>query len=268
MWIAVVPAYNEENNIARVMENLIRSNIDKIVLVANGCMDKTCEQAVRTVVGKSLEILSFPEQLGIDVPRAAGAAYANLFHPEGIVFVDGDMKGEISYIVSELLKGIEKGLDLALTNCYPFIYQRSSLANTVLKHRELLNRRLGLFTQLGLATPSHGPHAISAKFLREVPVELLAIPPLALAFAAQKSLIIGVAAAIFHNLLGSSYRSAEHAKLIAETIIGDCQLALSFVKGQPLDAILSQENYSSGYQSSRRFDLLKTFLNNLRLIVE
>ncbi|MBZ4653242.1 MAG: glycosyl transferase [Peptococcaceae bacterium] len=263
MWIAVVPAHNEENSIARVMENLVRSSIDKIVLVANGCSDNTCEQAIRSSVGKPIEILSFPEQLGIDVPRAAGAAYACSYHPKGIVFVDGDMKGEISYVVSELLMGIESGLDLALTNCYPFIYLRSSLANTVLKQRELLNRRLGLFNQLGVATPSHGPHAVSAKFLQEVPVELLAIPPLALAFAAQKSLSIGVAAAISHNLLGSSYRNTEHAKLIAETIIGDCQLALSFVEGKPLNTIFSQENYNSGYQASRRFDLLQSFLDNL-----
>ncbi len=263
MWIAVVPAYNEENSIAKVMENLVRTSIDKIILVANGCSDNTCEQAVRSVIGKSIEILSFPEQLGIDVPRAAGAAYARSYHPRGIVFVDGDMKGEISYVVTELLNGIERGLDLALTNCYPFIYSRSALADTVLKQRERVNRRLGLFNQLGLATPSHGPHAISAKFLEQVPVKLLAIPPLALAFAAKQSLEIGVAASIAHNLLGSSYRTTKHAKLIAETIIGDCLLALSFIAGEPLEKVLSAEKYTIGYQSSRRFDLLQTFLDNL-----
>ena len=256
MLAAVIPACNEADSISYVIENLLKINIDRIFLVANGCMDATCEQALRCANEDILHLLNFPEQLGYDIPRAIGAAYARRLNPSVILFIDGDMKGDIYYALLDLIAGVQKGLDMALTNCYPYIYQRSELALSVIKERETLNRRLGLFNKIGLATPSHGPHAISGSFLQAVPDKVIAIPPLSLAYAALNGFKVGVAAAIPHRLLGSHFRNGKHAAMIAQTIIGDCRQALSYVNGEPLETVIDSKENQIGYRPGRRFDLL------------
>lgn len=263
MWIAVIPAYNEADSIGKVLHNLHPCNFHSIILVANGCNDFTEKKALAAAQGLELELLSFPEPLGIDIPRAVGAAYAQKYHPKGIVFVDGDMTGEITIPIQQLLKGLSQGLDLALTNCYPYFYQCCDLADSVKKYREVVNKRLHLYNKIGLATPSHGPHAISANLLSKIPNEFLAVPPLVLCFAAINNFKINVAATIPHELLGSKIRSAEHADNIADTIIGDCKQALAYLEGNsPPDIREYTENLST-YRKQRRFDLLKKFLNTI-----
>jgi glycosyltransferase involved in cell wall biosynthesis len=277
MWIAVVPAYNEANSIANVLRNLFACDcFHRLIIVANGCTDATEEVVLQvstdTEEAKDLiELLSFPDPLGIDVPRAIGAAYAQKKYPSaGIIFADGDLAGQITIPVLQLIDGLARGLDLALTNCYPSMSgehtmaRRPSppfLADTVLKYRQMLNERLSLSKKIGQATPSHGPHAISARLLAEMPLQLLAIPPVALAYAARHSFQIGVAATIPHELLGSKFRNDEHAANIAATIIADCKQALAYLDGTPFPELLASSAQSiSGYQRFRRFDLLDRFL--------
>lgn len=261
MWYAVVPAYNEGESIEQVINVLNKTNLDKIVIVANGCTDSTVKLARKSSSDKPLAVLEFGEPLGIDVPRAVGAAYVLSSAPKGIVFVDGDMSGEISPVINKLILGVEGGWDMALTNCYPYITQRNDLANTVLKLRERVNRKLGLFNKLGLASPSHGPHAVSKRFLDSISPLLFAIPPLSLAAAAQNGLEIGVAASIAHGHLGSKSRSAKHGLLMAHSIIEDCRLALSYIDGEPLAQVLAK-GANTGYRALRRFDILERIIKD------
>ncbi|MDX9872704.1 MAG: glycosyltransferase [Clostridia bacterium] len=255
MWIAVVPALNEEASISRVMETLAKTPVGQIILVANGCTDKTLETA-QDAAGKSdLKIIEFAHPLGLDIPRAVGAFYAKKKAPQGIIFVDGDMKGDIAYALSALIKAVENGADMALTNCYPYILLRSSLTLSVLRERETLNRHLGIFDELGLASPSHGPHAISGRLLQALPPETIAIPPLSLAYAVKENFTVKVGASIAHTSLGSRFRNNKHAALIAETIIGDTRQALYWPDAQNLPG-----DIPDGYRSMRRFDLLQKFV--------
>jgi len=259
MFVAVIPACNEAKAIDTVLQSLLSCDLQKIILVANGCTDLTEEISQHSMSKDRLEILSFHEPLGLDIPRAVGAAYAQKYHPQGIVFLDGDMTGKITSTIRHLLKGIKKGLDLALTNCYPTYTQRSDLAATVLKYRQEVNKRLGLFSKIGHATPSHGPHALSAKLLSEIPLKALAVPPLVLAYAAQHGFRVGVSANISHELLGSKLRSDEHAQNIANTIIGDCLQALSYLDNST-SILSSADSCNSAYRKARRFDLLEHYL--------
>lgn len=296
MWIAVIPAYNEANTIKNVLEHLLACHcFECLLFVTNGCTDAT-EETIREAAADTqttqsechIELLSFPEPLGIDVPRAVGAAYVQKkYHASGIVFVDGDLSGRLTKPLLALLDGLNQGLDLALTNCYPPLSAQftqtpettrtatatypaqaihdqdnphSSLAETVLYYRQLLNDTLGLSTKIGQATPSHGPHAISARLLAKLPLPLLAIPPLTLAFAARQGYNVSVAATIPHQLLGSKIRSDLHATNIAATIIADCQQALAYIVGTPWpDLIAASVESCAGYQRLRRFDLLEAY---------
>lgn len=281
MWIAVIPACNEAASITTVLRHLQACHcLARLLVVANGCTDATEENARQAAAAQEnagpkntgqekagqIEILSFPEPLGIDIPRAVGAAYAQKkYHPLGIVFVDGDLIGNLTVPVCNLINGLKQGLDLALTDCYPDEAPHSALAASVLKARETLNKQLKLDTKIGLATPSHGPHAISASLLAQLPPQVLAVPPLALAFAALHHYKIGVAATIAHDLLGSKIRSNDHAAKIAATIIADCKLALAYATGTTWPEVLAACTHSEGlmgYQKQRRFDLLNAFLDN------
>lgn len=261
MWIAIVPAYNEASSITCVINNLKKIQIDLIVVIANGCTDNTCLILYNSCKNYPIHLLTFPFPLGVDIPRAIGVAFAKKLNPTGILFVDGDMKGDIAVPLSQLKESIHKGLDMALTNCYPYVYLRSELATSVLKNREHLNRNLKIFNKIGLANPCHGPHAISARFLMKVPSLVIAIPPLALAFASKNELSIGVGTAIPHILLGSDNRGTLHGNLIAKTIIGDCLQALSYAENLSLRTVINNNEYAMGYRTLRRFDILKNYLD-------
>lgn len=259
LWIAVIPACNEERAVDKALKSAWRAGIDKIILVANGCKDLTIQRALQSVPKELLTVLDFTEPLGIDVPRSAGASCAAASSPDGVLFIDGDMVGKLDRVILDLKKGVEEGLDLALTDCYPEQNRRQESASAILRERESLNRRLGLFGRIAAATPSHGPHAVSSRFLAAVPLLALAVPPLAMAIACRQGLSIGVAASIPHLRLESSQRDDSHSLLIAETIIGDCRLAAAYSGEEPLEDFLLT-SVCGGYHPQRRLDILIEYL--------
>ncbi len=255
MFSAVIPAQNEEKSILAVLTNLLSLPLDLIIPVLNGCTDNTLE-LIRSIPDHRLHIIYFTQSLGIDIPRAIGALYALKLKTDGVLFIDGDMSGNIHENLSDLLKSLQNEVDVALTNCYPYITHRAKLVNLVLKFRSQLNKELDLFQTLGLATPTHGPHALSARALNQSPPEAIAIPPLSLVYAKNNNLNIKVSTSIPHENLRSPRKHRRHARLIAETIIGDCLMALALAQGQPLTRTLGKHELL-GYHPERRFDLLQ-----------
>lgn len=262
MFAVVIPAKNEELSILAVLTTVLRLPISYIIIVLNGCTDRTLE-LVRSIPDTRIHILYFSEPLGIDVPRAVGALYARHLGVTGTLFVDGDTSGDIYYNLVQLLASLESGVDVALTNCYPYISHRQKLANLVLRFRSKLNRELDLFKTLGLATPTHGPHALSKHALEALPVVAFAIPPLTLYWAKELGFTIKVATSIPHEALHSPRKHRSHARLIAETIIGDCLMGLALSQKIPPTRSLGKHNLL-GYHPERRFDLLKCWEDSLK----
>jgi hypothetical protein len=261
MFATVIPAKNEEKSILAVLTTVLRLPINYIILVINGCTDRTLE-LTRSIGDPRIHILYFSDPLGIDIPRAIGALYAHHLGVQGALFIDGDMSGDIFQNLVSLLAAIQSGIDVALTNCYPYITHRQKLANLVLKFRAKLNRELDLFKSLGLSTPTHGPHALSQRALQLLPPEALAIPPLSLCWAKKSQLFIRVATSIPHEAMHSPRKHRSHARLIAETIIGDCLMGLTLIEDKPLTRSLGKHELL-GYHPERRFDLLQQWVQSL-----
>jgi len=255
MFDVVIPARNEEKSILAVLTTVMQLPVRLIIPVVNGCTDHTLE-LIQSIPDKRLRTICFTEPLGIDIPRALGAVYARHQASRGVLFVDGDMSGDIRANLSQLLAALERGVDVALTNCYPYITHRAKLASIVLKFRSRLNRELNLLKTLGLATPTHGPHALSARALAAIPAEALAIPPLILYWAKQSNLNLQVATSIPHQELHSPRKHRAHARLIAHTIIGDCVMAIHAAERRPMTRNLGK-HLLLGYHPDRRFDLLQ-----------
>lgn len=260
MFAAVIPAQNEDHHIREVIKNLLQLSLDLIIPVVNGCHDQTLKICL-SFTSPKLYILHTPYPLGIDIPRALGAHFAHQMGAQGVLFIDGDMSEDLRTPLQLLTESIKSGTDCALTNCYPYIQSRHPLARKVLKYRETLNREINMFHQLGLASPSHGPHGVSRLLLNTIPIYALAVPPLEIAYAKITGLCVRVAAAIPHHQLGSREKSPLHGKMVAETIIGDCLEALALLEGIPPNRTENGIRYD-GYHFSRRFDLLEAFIKD------
>ncbi len=236
----VIPACNEEDHIASVLDNLSDLLIlDYIIPVLNGCTDHTRQVLLQHPLivtnPARLALVEYPLPLGIDTPRSWGARCALQLGADAVLFVDGDLTGDYASCLQALLCEVAyRGCDLALTNCYPYIGYRSDTAKTVLHHREKLNRKLKLFSAIGLATPSHGPHCVSRTLMETVGTDCFSVPPVMLAKAAQSNLQIRVASRLTTQDWHSAQRGSEHNKKIADTIIGDCIAALEYVDGAPI----------------------------------
>lgn len=261
---AVIPAKNEAGNIGKVLKKTRVWAPDITVVVVNGCTDRTLEEVLETCPPNT-HIIEFDDPLGIDIPRAVGAKYAYDLGAEIIAFLDGDMVGDVGPTMIQLIKGVKRGSDIALVNCYPYITRRLPLTEKMLYFRKQLNHELGLLGTLGAASTSHGPHAVSRKLLTETGFPPLGVPPVEMAIAKQRNLDIKVHAAIPHLKLSSQIRPNSHSKLVAETIIGDCIEAIHLAKGMPRSRIWEGIKYD-GYHSRRRWDLLGMALTNLNLI--
>lgn len=250
----VIPAYNEADHIVSVLDNLAHLfTLDYLIPVLNGCTDNTrqliLEHPLVTSCTLQLALIEYPLPLGIDTPRSWGAACALQLGADAVLFVDGDTEGDYSLCLQELLcEVLYRGCDLALTNCYPYIGYRSTMAKTVLHYREKLNRTLKLFSTIGLATPSHGPHCVSRHLIETVGSDCFAIPPLMLAKAAQEKLHIRVASRLEQYQWHSAQRGDVHNKKIADTIIGDCIAALEYWEGLPITRSENGVTYL-GYRS-------------------
>jgi len=166
------------------------------------------------------------------------------------------MIGNITGVIQQLIHSIShQKADLALINCYPTIPYNMGLTAETLKFRKHLNEVLGLFQTIGYSTPSHGPHAVSKKLLQKVDIKDFAVPPILLAQCAKQNMKVVISSTIPHYRLGSKLKNVLHAKMISETIIGDCIEAINFFKGKSRERIFEGKHYE-GYNPFRRWDIL------------
>jgi len=98
--IAIVPAYNEEQNVARVIDELraFDPGLD-VVVVSDGSQDRTAEVAAE----RGAHVVSLPFNLGIGGAVQTGFKYAHEHGYELVVRCDGDGQ----HIPAELPKVLE-----------------------------------------------------------------------------------------------------------------------------------------------------------------
>ena len=257
MLAAVIPIFNEASSLENVLKNLHQiPSLSYVCFVLNGCTDESYEIIKNAKVAFQKNIIQYPEKLGVDIPRAIGAYYAIQKFVRGVLFLDGDINDDIHQNLKRLAYAVLfEHTDLALTNCYSHPTKRFPQAEEVLKARADLNRTLGLFHDLGLASPSHGPLCASKTIIEKCGLTSLAIPPLFLAKACQNKGKIKVAAILEGKEWYGSPRTDEHNKLISETIIGDCKAAENYFLYQSLD----REGHL-GYHPSRDFAALQKLM--------
>jgi hypothetical protein len=263
MLAAVIPVRNEKQRVGKLLLRLLHiEHISSIFVILNGSDRSTLEE-VESIYRQNqlkLVLVNFSSALGIDVPRAVGAYLAYTAGMSHVLFMDGDMVGEITAEINSFIRNsMAEQIDLGLVNCYPGREDEINSNETMLYFRRLLNEKLSLADPLGSASPSHGPHIVSRKLLETAPWKDFAIPPSLLVHAKTHNLNIGVTGHIPHARLGSSIKNQAHSDLIVDTVAGDCLEALCLWQNLPRSRYYNGRFYN-GYHPQRRFDLLDSFL--------
>ena len=110
LFFAVVPAQNEAGRIGKVMDELLTTFVDVVVPVVNGSTDGTLAEVAAFPL-RRIRPLFFPEALGLDVPRAIGAAYAFKEGAAVVLFVDGDMTQVPGTVLQKLMDFLTSARD-------------------------------------------------------------------------------------------------------------------------------------------------------------
>ncbi|ASS77020.1 hypothetical protein CIG75_20350 [Tumebacillus algifaecis] len=256
---AVIPARNVSKRIGVAIRNVRFAGVEHIIVVLNGCEDDTRE-CVLALQDEKMTVITFQAELGFDVPRAIGATYAYQQGAEHVLFYDGDLIGHHRHELKQLTADtVRFGLDLGLTDTYGTAHRLDMSRNPLLRLRSSLNRKLGLEPRIGLSSPSHGPHVVSRRLLRDIPTAFLAVPPLVLAHAKLQGMRIDALTHIPQARLGSAHKGPAHFDLIRETIIGDLLEAHCLLAGRTRSRHFRGHHFD-GYHSKRRFDLLERFI--------
>lgn len=109
--LVVIPAYNEEKNIERVVDNLV-SNYQQhdYVVVNDGSTDGT-----RRVCRKNgYNLLDLPVNLGLGGAIKSGMKYANYNQYEYVLQFDGDGQHQAQYIEAMIRKMEETDADIVI----------------------------------------------------------------------------------------------------------------------------------------------------------
>lgn len=169
----IIAAVDETVTLARVLHEVRRLKPLEIIVVANGPGDGPARVAAEA----GARVIRFAERVGHDVGRAMGAAEAR---GTALVFLDADLPVP-AVDLAPFVRAVGEGVDLALNRLDPYIHPAARLHPVNAAKRFLacaLERR-----DLGCASLTAVPHALSRRAVEHLGTAVLAVPPLALAQA-------------------------------------------------------------------------------------
>ena len=132
--LIVIPAYNEEENIGKVIDRVKQYDID--YLVVNDC---STDSTGAILDEKGIEHLDLPINLGIAGVTRLGFNYAHDNDYDCVVCIDGDGQHLPEY-VKDLMKEIENGCDYVVGS--RFLTEKKPWSMRSLALRVRMRRRI------------------------------------------------------------------------------------------------------------------------------
>ena len=158
--LIIIPAYNEESNIERVVDHLVQNfpQYDYVV-VNDGSKDSTGDICRR----RGYNFLDLPVNLGLAGAFQAGIRYAYKKGYECAIQLDGDGQHRPDFI-GDMKKKIDEGYDIVIGS--RFIDEKKPMTMRMLGSN-LLEIAIRLTTGWDIKDPTSGMRMFSRKMIRE-----------------------------------------------------------------------------------------------------
>ena len=158
--LIIIPAYNEEANIERVVDHLVQNfpQYDYVV-VNDGSKDRTGE----ICKARGYNFLDLPVNLGLAGAFQAGIRYAHRKGYECAIQLDGDGQHRPDY-VGDMKKKMDEGYDIVIGS--RFINEKKPMTMRMLGSN-LLEFAIRLTTGADIKDPTSGMRMFSRKMIRE-----------------------------------------------------------------------------------------------------
>lgn len=123
--LILIPAFNEEGNLRKIIEEIFVQNLPlKILVINDGSTDRTSQEASQA----GADVIALPFNLGIGAAVQTGFQFAQRYGYSYVVRVDGDGQHDPNYI-DDILEPVQKNMaDMVMGSRFlpPFLGYRSS----------------------------------------------------------------------------------------------------------------------------------------------
>lgn len=163
--LAIIPAFNEEQNIEKVVEGLKQQGLPMDYVVVN---DGSTDRTAAICREKGYNLLDLPVNLGLAGCFQAGMKYAYKKRYPYVVQFDGDGQHRPEFIGAMLAK-MEEGYDLVIGS--RFLESRKDYSPRMIGSR-LITAAIRLTTGVRLTDPTSGMRMFNRELIREFALNL------------------------------------------------------------------------------------------------
>ena len=178
--LVIIPAYNEEENILRVVRQLEAANTGCDYVVINDCSK---DNTPKILDENNINHIDLPVNLGLTGAVQTGYKYAYENNYDAAIQFDGDGQHLPEYIPA-LVKEIENGYDIVIGS--RFVDEKKHMSARMLGSR-LITAMIKLTTGQKINDPTSGMRIINRKLIKDYAYELNRKPePDTLAYQMKK----------------------------------------------------------------------------------
>ena len=178
--LVIIPAYNEEENILRVVRQLEAANTGCDYVVINDCSK---DNTPKILDENKINHIDLPVNLGLTGAVQTGYKYAYENNYDAAIQCDGDGQHLPEYIPA-LVKEIENGYDIVIGS--RFVDEKKHMSARMLGSR-LITAMIKLTTGQKINDPTSGMRIINRKLIKDYAYELNRKPePDTLAYQMKK----------------------------------------------------------------------------------
>lgn len=178
--LVIIPAYNEEENILRVVRNLELSNTGCDYVVINDCSK---DSTGKILDENNINHIDLPVNLGLTGAVQTGYKYAYYNGYDAAIQFDGDGQHLPEYIPA-LVKEIENGYDIVIGS--RFVNEKKHFSLRMLGSR-IITAMIKLTTGVTINDPTSGMRIINKRLIKDYAFEINRKPePDTLAFQIKK----------------------------------------------------------------------------------
>ena len=163
--LVIIPAYNEEENILRVVRQLEAANTGCDYVVINDCSK---DNTPKILDENKINHIDLPVNLGLTGAVQTGYKYAYENNYDAAIQFDGDGQHLPEYIPA-LVKEIENGYDIVIGS--RFVDEKKHMSARMLGSR-LITAMIKLTTGQKINDPTSGMRIINRKLIKDYAYEL------------------------------------------------------------------------------------------------